>query len=300
MKAQGPLWRLRVPATSESEEAVSELLGRLFGQSAVTHRNTVSGKVSVSIFLSRKAGFNRTRRRELRSGLQELRELGLDPGQGGIRLSQVASQDWATSWKKHFKPWAAGPSLLVKPSWSRIKPLKGQAVMVLDPGLSFGTGQHPTTRFCLKQLARLRLNVGKASLLDMGCGSGILAIGAALLGYARVEAFDFDPDCVRIARANARNNGVDARIRISRRDLTLMPPEAERRFTVVCANLIHDLLISERRRILSRVQPGGWLVLAGILKEQFPAVEAAYRREGWVLKRGRTEGEWRSGLFVEK
>ena len=297
MRSRKSLWRLTVSTTAEAEDAVGELLASLFASQTVTHRNTITGRTRVSLFCNSRNALKADLRKGLRRGLGLIRENGLDLGTGRVRVVRVKSEDWATSWKKHFKPWTAGRKLLVKPSWSQLAPLKNQAVMILDPGLSFGTGQHPTTRFCLNQLVRLRATRPTPSLLDIGTGSGILAIGAALLGYSPVRAFDFDPDCARVSQANARTNRVSKKLQIRTADLTRMPLRSAERYDVVCANLMHDLLIAERARILNRLEPSGALVLAGILVDQFPAVEAAYRLEGWRFIRGRTEGEWRSGLF---
>src|SRR5439155_23112501 len=116
-----------------------------------------------------------------------------------------------------------GLALLLKPSWSRCRARRGQAVVVLDPGLSFGTGQHPTTRFCLEQIVARRTQDRGQSFLDMGTGSGILAIAAAKLGYHPVAAFDVDAHAVRIARANARKNGVADTLHPRRQDLRQLP-----------------------------------------------------------------------------
>ena len=148
-------------------------------------------------------------------------------------------------------------------------------------GLSFGTGQHPTTRFCLEELVAARRKKVAQSFLDMGTGSGILAIAALKLGYRPVEAFDFDPDAVRVAQDNARVNSV--RLAVHHRDLTRLPVRSAKRFDIVCANLIYDLLIQERRRILHRIAMDGTLVLAGILQEQFAAVRESYEAEGMIL-----------------
>ena len=131
-----------------------------------------------------------------------------------MRLNKVPPEDWAESWKRHFKPIEIGGDLLILPSWSKRKPKTGQAVVVLDPGLSFGTGQHATTSFCLNEIVKLRRSskASELSLLDGGTGSGILAIAAAKLGYKPVEAFDFDPVSVRVARANATSNGVNRKV----------------------------------------------------------------------------------------
>ena len=293
------LWKCSIATSSEAEDAVAELVGSVFNLPTAISQNTQTGRTLVSVFCPRATYINAERRRDLAAGLKRIRHSGLQLGSGRVSVRQVKSEDWANSWKRHFKPWSAGRALLVKPSWSKLRPRQGQAVLVLDPGLSFGTGQHPTTRFCLKQLVRKRRSDQEQSLLDIGTGSGILAIGAALLGYQPVIGFDFDPDAVRIAKANARVNHMEGRVALSQADLTQQPVRPDRRFDVVCANLMHDLLIAERRRILNRVKTGATLILAGILREQFPAVEKAFAAEGWVLSRGRSEGEWRSGMFLE-
>ena len=131
--------------------------------------------------------------------------------------------------------------------------------------------------------------------LDAGCGSGILAISAAKLGYAPVVAFDFDPEAVRVARENAAANGVP--FRITRKDLTTLPRRSREKFDVVCANLIYDLLIQERARIVARLAPSGTLVLAGILRVQFSKVQLAYEQAGLRLISSRAVKDWRSGAF---
>jgi ribosomal protein L11 methyltransferase len=207
-------------------------------------------------------------------------------------------EDWAESWKRHFKPLAIGDVLLIKPSWSRRRPRPGQAVVVLDPGLSFGTGQHPTTAFCLAQLAAGHESGRKLSFLDVGTGSGILAIAAAKLGFAPVHALDNDPAAVRIAKENARLNGVAAAVQIRRADLTRLPRQSPRRYDLICANLLAELLVSQAPRILARLSPGGRLVLAGILAAEFGAVRSAYERAGLRLIATQTDKEWQSAVFA--
>ena len=234
-------------------------------------------------------------RQVLRAALAGIRAAGLNIGPGRIAVSRVRRENWAESWKRHFTPIEVSSRLLILPSWSKRKPRRGQALVILDPGLSFGTGHHPTTLFCLRMLAALRSSSVGNGFLDIGTGSGILAISAVKLGYDPVEAFDFDGDAVRVARENAQVNGVRQAIR--QRDLTRLPLQTKRRFGVICANLIYDLLIQERRRILNRLAPGGTLVVAGILREQFGIVRRNYEGEGMCLAAEQVKGEWHSGAF---
>src|SRR5262249_14377182 len=157
----------------------------------------------------------------------------LQLGPAKIVIKKVARDDWAQSWKKYFKVIEVGSALLIRPSWSKRRPRNGQALITLDPGLSFGTGQHPTTSFCLEQIVCSR-RLGQAkSFLDIGTGSGILAIAAAKLGYAPVHAFDFDATAVRVAKANFRKNQVQPYIKISRADLTRIPLRSQQKYDLV-------------------------------------------------------------------
>ena len=269
-----------------------ELLGGVFGQPASIYADTERHTTSAIIYLEE---FTTAQRAQVREGLRVIREAGLDAGSGRISLRRVAKENWAESWKRHFHPLEIGPRLLVLPSWSKQKPKRGQAVVILDPGLSFGTGHHATTAFCLAQVATRRDDARPQSLLDVGCGSGILAIAAAKLGYAPVVAFDFDPEAVRVAKENAAVNHVA--LKLAQQDLTKMPRRSAEKFDVVCANLMYDLLIQERDRILARLAPGGTLVLAGILRTQFSKVQTAFEAAGLRLVASRAAKEWRSGAF---
>ena len=168
---------------------------------------------------------------------------------------------------------------------------------MLDPGLSFGTGQHATTRFCLEEIERLQITSQSQSLLDIGTGSGILAIAAVKLGFSPVKAFDFDPDSVQVTHENASDNGVLDQIQITKSDLTKLKPSTRQRYDFVCANLTHDILKSCADTIVNRVKPGGCLLLAGILKEQFPAVKKCFQALEFKQIRTQEEKEWKSGSF---
>lgn len=293
-----PLWKIFAVTTPEAEEAISESLANLFGSAVNAHVDFRTGKTTVSIFVeSRPAAFARIQR-DWRLTLAKLKSFGLNTGAAVLRAKPIRRENWAESWKRHFKPLEIGDALLVKPSWIKRKPKSGQAVVVLDPGLSFGTGQHATTSYCLKELVRRRKSGASQSFLDIGTGSGILAIAAAKLGYTPIHAFDFDPESVRVARANAKLNRVEAKLRITRGDLTRMPAHPAPRCEVVCANLISTLLIAERRRIVARVKPGGFLVVAGILKIEFHLVQAAFEALGLRLVASKREKEWASGTFL--
>jgi ribosomal protein L11 methyltransferase len=296
VKARGPraLWRISVETHAEAEEAIAELLLQLFGQPASSWTHVETRVAKVSAYFEARPDWSAGKRPELAAGIAELQRFGLEVGRGKFALGKVRKEDWAESWKRHFKPFEIGGKLLIKPSWSKKRPRKGQPVLVLDPGLSFGTGHHPTTSFCLRQLVARRRPGTKQSLLDIGTGSGILALAAAKIGYAPADGFDNDPEAVRISKANARRNALTKKTKFWRGDLSR---KSRRQYSVVCANVTADLLVQYRKSIAGCVAPGGRLVLAGILATEFGMVQRAYRNIGWKLVLGRTEKEWRGGEF---
>ncbi len=292
-----PLWQVSVATSMEAEDAVSAWLESTFAQPACSYAAAEGRVATVTVCLEERPDWSRPRRRELAGGLRQIGACGLNLGPARLSLAKVRRRNWAQSWRRHFLPMTIGSALLLKPSWSRRRPGKGQAAVVLDPGLSFGTGHHPTTGFCLEQLvARRRWRQGQ-SFLDAGFGSGILAIAAAKLGYRPIDALDCDPEAIRVARANARRNRVSPRIRFRLQDLACLPLRPARKYSLVCANLTANLLLAHRRRLIAQLEPGGVLVLAGILKTEFPKVLKAFETAGLKRAGSRAAGQWRSGAF---
>src|SRR4051812_37272466 len=155
MKLQA-LWQISLTVSREAEEATASLLERLFAKPASTYAPDSQDTSVVTVYSTQPGAEVRDKEASLEAGLRFIADCGLDPGPGTIEMRKVRREDWATSWKKYFKIIEIGPRLLIKPSWSKRRPRSGQAVVTLDPGLSFGTGQHPTTSFCLQQLVRTR------------------------------------------------------------------------------------------------------------------------------------------------
>jgi ribosomal protein L11 methyltransferase len=291
------LWQVYITTTPEAEDASVEALANEFGATASCYVDFETQVALASVYLDQRPGNLERRMKSVRARLLVAKANGVEVGAATVRCRQVKRENWAESWKRHFKPLSIGGSLLLKPGWSRRKPKPGQAVVVLNPGLSFGTGHHATTSFCLREVVRFARS-GGGSFLDIGTGSGILAIAAAKLGCSPIEAFDFDPEAVRVARENARQNRVQQRLSLFEGDVTKLPSLPKLRFDLVCANLISNLLMAERKRIAARVAPGGTLVLAGILQIEFHKVRESFEALGFQLVRQRDEREWSSGAFV--
>ena len=159
------LWKISVTTDPEAEDAVTELLETTFGHPASSYTDAETGIAVVSVYVPTRPGWSQTRQKGLSLGLRRIARSGLNLGPGRISLTSIRKENWAESWKLHFKPLVIGSALLLKPSWSRRRPRKGQVEVVLDPGLSFGTGRHPTTAFCLRQLVARRRSEQIAVLL---------------------------------------------------------------------------------------------------------------------------------------
>ena len=205
----------------------------------------------------------------------------------------IPDEDWKLSYRKHFKVEVISPRLVVRPPWEAVTPVPGQKVLTLDPGIAFGTGQHPTTRACLDAIDALAAENADRTFLDVGCGSGILSIAAALEGFRDVRGFDNDPDAVRNANENAEANGLGALFS----DGDLSVPGTAAPADVVAANVLAPVLVRFAREVGALVNPGGRLILSGILDEQYEEVRAAYAALGFAEVSNRLIGEWRTGLF---
>ena len=208
----------------------------------------------------------------------------------GVRQCDVAEQDWVRLTQSQFQPVCIGDRLWIAPSWHAAPADAGLAIQ-LDPGLAFGTGTHPTTQLCLSWLLQ-QPGLEQSSVLDYGCGSGILAIAAAKLGSARVDAVDIDPDAVNASLANATTNGVTLQHCCH---VDALPP---RRYDVVLANILASPLRLLAPMLAARARPGGQLVLSGILERQSDELIATYApyaalqvfgiQDGWVCLAGPT------------
>jgi ribosomal protein L11 methyltransferase len=213
-------------------------------------------------------------------------------------LRGVRARDWRRFWRRHFRAQAIGARLAVVPAWQRASARRRwprRRAVVLDPGLSFGTGDHFTTRFCLEQIDARCAGRPPRSLLDVGTGSGVLAIAAAKLGVARVVATDHDPQALAAAARNARANRVAGRVRLEAADIAVRPPRG--RFDIVCANLHGRLLAGAAPRLAAACRRV--LVASGLREEEADAVAAAFAAEGLVERVRDGDGEW-CGLVLER
>ena len=212
-----------------------------------------------------------------------------EPLTGTVR--DLPAEDWAESWKNFFHVEKVSTRVWIKPTWEPCTPAAGEIIVELEPGMSFGTGQHGTTRGCLQLIDRLATAPG-LKLADIGCGSGILAIAAAKLGYRDLIALDNDPDAVRIATENADLNGVASQIRFVTGDCS--GAGLDHSHDVVVANILANVLIANAGVLMGYLSrsPAARLILSGILNPQAADVQAAYEAYGMILVESLQLGEW--------
>ncbi|MCY3865204.1 MAG: 50S ribosomal protein L11 methyltransferase [Chloroflexi bacterium] len=200
------------------------------------------------------------------------------------------AEDWAEAWKAHYQPLRIGQRLLIRPRWIDVEPAPGDIEIALDPGMAFGTGTHPTTQLCLEALERH--SQPALDVLDLGSGSGILAIAAAKLGARKVLALDIDPVAVAATADNAQANGVSDKIIAECGGLKTVLPSA-RRFDLVIVNILARVIMQLAEAGLGEIlRPGGAAIFSGIIDSQLAEVEAALRRTGLQPYARRQRGDW--------
>jgi ribosomal protein L11 methyltransferase len=218
------------------------------------------------------------------------------------RIRVLEYEDWAESWKAFFPPQPIGQRLVIAPTWVDYAPQAHEVVLLLDPGMAFGTGLHASTRLCLLALERLlapgqRPLASRQRMLDVGTGSGILAIAAALQGAGEVHAIDNDPIAVEVARQNAVLNRVETLVTTQHATLPGLPPSDTPLFTdggydLLLINILAEIICAVAAGVVAALRPGGRFVASGIITERAASVVAALEAHGLVVDERPTEGEW--------
>jgi len=263
---------------------VAEVLGR-FGYGGVAIEEKGS-QATIRVFLPIDNSLAE-RRLELEEGLTHL--VLNNP----VKLNEreTVEQDWETSWKKHYKTLPIGERLIIKPSWEDYTATPAQVVIEIDPGMAFGTGQHATTRGCLVALER-HLRPGMR-VLDLGTGSGILAIAVSKLAASQVLAMDISPAAVAVAKSNAQANGVSDLMAV---ELGTLPKDKawRRNFDLVVANITAQVISELAEPLVCSLKPQGILIAGGIIEERLEEVSMRLQEAGARIIDVLSEDEWRT------
>lgn len=222
----------------------------------------------------------------IKNKLNEIKEMGIDIGEGKVIIGSVNEEDWANNWKKYYKPTRIGKSFVVKPIWEEYKKEGNDIVIELDPGMAFGTGTHETTRMCVQALEKYIKH--QDMIFDVGTGSGILAIAAAKLGSKEVMAVDLDPVAVDSARQNVSFNDI-SNIKVMQGNLLdVVNGKAD----IVVANIIAEIIILLTDDVKKSLNQGGLFISSGIIRERQEAVMQKLIQSGFEIMEINTDGEW--------
>ena len=279
---------LEVSVTVENEaaEAVAEVLSRYAHRGVAIEAGPDgwnAGPVIVRAYLSVDDQLRANKRRVE----EALWHLGQIRPVSAPTFCPVAEADWAEAWKERLNVLHVGQHIVIRPSWRDYAPAPGDVVIQLDPGMAFGTGLHPTTQMCLVALEKL-IHPG-AEVLDLGTGSGILAIAAAKVGAGHAFAVDNDQVAVKTAQGNVVTNGVQGIVNLVRGSLT----EVSGSYGLVVVNILARVIVEMAQEGLAkRVRPGGKLITTGILAEQEQKVVAALERGEFALAERQQRGDW--------
>jgi ribosomal protein L11 methyltransferase len=230
-----------------------------------------------------------TLRKDIRRFLQRLGEVSRVGGKPRVQWKIINEQDWQNSWKRFIKPRRVGASFWVMPPWLEAPKFRRRQVITIEPGLAFGTGTHETTRGCMECLEWVadRLPRDELTGLDVGTGSGILAIALAKLGARKIWAIDNDPVALTVARKNLRANGVATRVHLSGTKLSRI----KKTFLVAVANLTAETILELAGALEKKVARNGYLILSGILRQKSNAITRCFDAKFRTVRRKRTR-EW--------
>ena len=253
---------------------------------------SMHGKSRVTFYLpADETGF--AQMGEVRLALEDLKARRSDCGTLLLSLENLRDEDWENNWKQYYKPMEIGQRLLVIPQWEQVDP--GQRVpLILDPGLTFGTGSHATTRLCLTALEKTVAQGDR--VLDLGCGSGVLSIAALRLGASQALAVDIDDKCLDVAYENAALNGIGKdRYTVRVGDVLSdgsLRRELEGGYDIVVANIVADVIIALAPLVPAMLRPGGTFLCSGIIDDRAEEVRSALEAAGWTVLETQSADGW--------
>ena len=233
---------------------------------------------------------------QLSAYLDELKDIFKVPAPK-LMSKIIEDEDWGKNWKKHFKPFAIVPGLVIVPTWEEYTPKEDESIITMDPGMAFGTGHHATTSLTLEFIRESLSESSDKTVLDVGTGTGILGMAAVLFDADKVRATDNDPEAVKAAKENVVFNGMQDKMDVSLDTLD----EITESYDVVVANIVHDVLISMADDLVRLTAEGGSLVLSGLLAEkQLGNINRIFSEKGLSPVGEKIRDEWSAIRFIKK
>lgn len=223
----------------------------------------------------------------IKEKIQDLKDIGIDIGEGKVEVKAVYEEDWANNWKKYYKTTNIGNKIVIRPIWEEYQAKEDEIIIDMDPGMAFGTGTHETTRMCIEALEKYVTN--EKTVFDIGTGSGILAITAAKLGAGEVIGVDLDPVAVDSARQNVELNKVHSNIKILEGNLMEV---VDGKADIVVANIIADVIIFLAEDVKKFIKDNGYFIASGIIRERSQDVVNKLTECGFKVEEVNTLGEW--------
>lgn len=232
----------------------------------------------------------------VRDRIKLLPSYGLDMGEGTVEVGKVNQSDWENEWKNYYKPVKVGEKIVVKPTWENYDKQEGDLILELDPGMAFGTGTHETTSMCIQALEKY-VKSENTTVLDIGCGSGILSIAAGLLGSKNVIGVDLDPVAVKVSKENIELNNLSENIEVRHGNLMdVVSEKAE----IVVANIIADIIIFLSKEVGNYLKEDGIFISSGIIHAKLDEVVEAIEEAGFEILEVNKKGEWAAVVSKKK
>lgn len=301
-------YELCVHTSNEARESVSNILHEFSGGGVTIEdpldiskeHNTTFGEiyalergdypdegVLVKTYLSKDPRLDNTFD-EIQQAVANLSHYHLDIGKAKISITEIEEEDWSTSWKKYYKPVKISDKIMIKPTWEPgLNKVDDTLVIELDPGMAFGTGTHPTTVLCVQALEQF---VEKNdTVMDVGCGSGVLSIAAGLLGAKNIYAFDLDQIAVSSTRSNAALNNLDTIIQASENNLLV---GVKGTADIIVANILAEVIVTFVQSAWKRLSIGGYFITSGIISEKKELVESELQGSGFAIVKTMEQEDW--------
>ncbi|OIU70612.1 50S ribosomal protein L11 methyltransferase [Rossellomorea aquimaris] len=225
---------------------------------------------------------------EIKQGITNLVTYDIDIGENKVEISEVNEEEWATAWKKYYHPVKISDKFTIVPTWEDYTPVHSDELIIeLDPGMAFGTGTHPTTVMCIQALERIVKP--QDSVIDVGTGSGVLSIAAAMLAASEVKAYDLDEVAVKSARLNVKLNKVQDRVTVDQNNLLNgIAAEAD----VIVANILAEIILRFTEDAFQLVKPGGYFITSGIIQPKKQEVKEALEHAGFLIEEVMVMEDW--------